>query len=331
MKEILEKLVLRSDLSEKECSDAMHSMLTETNLSQSAAFLALLHAKGPTSHEIAVFAKSLRNMMIPVPLQGDFLDIVGTGGDNSHSVNISTGAAIVAASCGVKVAKHGARASSSRCGSADVLEGFGLPLEITPAEVKECLEDVGITFMYAPSFHPAWKSVRAVRKELQIRTVFNILGPLVNPANVSHYVIGVYHKPLVELISGALIEMHVKRSCVFHGCSMDELSPLGASHVIFIEDGVKTPMTINPLDYGIEPCSLGDLKGGDVALNVKKLARALKGIKGPIFDAISLNAALAIYVYGIANDFEEALQLARDAMEKGKPFDLLQKWIAHFN
>ncbi|PCI95354.1 anthranilate phosphoribosyltransferase [Candidatus Aerophobetes bacterium] len=331
MKEILEKLVTRTDLSEKECSDAMHIMLTEANLSQSAAFLALLHAKGPTSHEIAVFAKSLRNMMIPVHLEGDYLDIVGTGGDNSHSVNISTGAAIVAASCGVRVAKHGARASSSKCGSADVLEGFGVPLEISPDAVKDCLDAVGITFMYAPCFHPAWKSVRTIRKDLQIRTVFNILGPLVNPARVSHYVIGVYHKPLLELVSGALIEMHVKRSCVFHGCSMDELSPLGPSHVIFIEDGVKTPITIDPIDYNIEPCSLKDLRGGDVALNMKKLASALKGIKGPIFDAISLNAALAIYVYGIASDFDEALKLARDAMEKGKPYLLLQKWIAHFN
>lgn len=330
MKSILEKLIQRQDLNEHECSDAIHQLLTSSTPAQSAAFLALLHAKGVTAHEIAIFAKSLRSMMIHVPLVGEYLDIVGTGGDGSNSVNISTGAAIVAASCGVKVAKHAGRASSSKCGSADVIEALGIPLDLTPEEIKNCLDDVGIALLFAPRFHPALKSIAKVRKELKLRTVFNILGPLVNPASVSHYVIGVYHHPLLDLISSALVEMKVKRSCVFHGCSLDELSPVGPAHAVMIEDGKKTPFTIDPKEYGIEPCKIEDLKGGDIALNVRLLTKALRGERGPIFDAISLNAALGIYVYGLTKDFKSALELAKDAMINKKPYELLQKWIDHF-
>ncbi|MCH9613821.1 MAG: Anthranilate phosphoribosyltransferase [Chlamydiia bacterium] len=305
----LKKLMRGVDLTEKECEEAVYAMCKGEEPVRSGAFLALLHKKGESAEELYGFAKAMRELMIPFEVKGETLDIVGTGGDGANTVNISTASALLAASCGVKVAKHGNRASSSKCGSADLLEALDYDFD-TPTRGD-------FTFLFAPKFHPAMKEIAPVRKKLGIRTVFNLIGPLVNPTKPTYTLMGVATNDLLENMASVLQKFGTKRSLVFHGNGLDELSTLGPCDVIEVTKTEKKRYRIDPSEYGFKKGTIEELKGGDASLNIKLLKEALTGKEGAIFDTLVLNAGVAVYVYGKAASIEEGIALAKKAAKDG--------------
>ncbi len=266
-------------------------------------------------------------MKLPYPV----LDIVGTGGDLAHTVNISTGAAILAAACGVRVAKHGNRSVSSQSGSADLLEALGLEIEIPPEKLEECLQEVNMTFMYAPYYHPSLKKVAPVRRALRLPTLFNLLGPLLNPAKAEFTLIGVAKESALEQVGRTLLELRgVKRALVFNGCGLDELTPLGCAKGYLIEGQQMTPLEIDPRDFGFAPCSLADLQGGDAALNASILKEAFSGTRSAVADSLILTAGAGLWIFGHTPTLAQAIEEARTALKQGKPLQLLEKW-AHYS
>lgn len=306
----LDKLMRGDNLSEAECEDAVFEMADGAEPVRSGAFLALLHQKGETVNELLGFAKALLELMIPFEMQDETLDIVGTGGDGANTVNISTASALLAAACGVKVAKHGNRASSSKCGSADLLESLGFDFE------KPTRGD--FTFLFAPKFHPAMQEIAPVRKKLGIRTVFNLIGPLVNPARPTYTLMGVATNDLLENISSVLLKLGTKRSLVFHGNGLDELSTLGPCDVIEVSKNEKKRYRIDPLELGFRKASLNELEGGEAKENISLLKAALHGKEGAIFDTLVLNAGVAVYIYGKASSIGEGIEMAKQAAKEGK-------------
>ncbi|MES2122206.1 MAG: anthranilate phosphoribosyltransferase [Chlamydiota bacterium] len=322
----LEQLMKQEDLTEEQCYAALQEILTGANPHQTAAFLALMRAKGETAAELAGVIKAMEEKMIPVALSIPVLDIVGTGGDGAHTLNISTGSAILAASCGVKIAKHGNRSVSSLCGSADVLEALGIRIDMSAREVKSCVEEIGIGFMFAPHFHPAMQQVKEVRSALKMRTLFNLVGPLLNPAHARHRMVGVAHaellKPFAELLAGE----QRGRSLVFHGCGLDEISCVGPAQVIEINGKEMREFTLDPLELGLPRCALSDLRGGDAKQNSKHLLRIFSGEKSAAADTLALNAACALYVYGSAPSIQEGLAIAQQSLKEHKAMQLIEKW-----
>jgi len=301
---------------------------------QIAAFLALLRSKGETAAEIAGLASTMRELAAPVNAQGLglLLDIVGTGGDGHNTVNISTAASVVAASCGALVAKHGNRSVSSKSGSADVLEALGVDL-VGPESVRGCLEACGIAFMFAPKFHPAMKHVGPVRKALGVRTVFNILGPLLNPAKASRLMLGVYSPTLLRIYGEALHSLGVEHALVVHCCGLDELSAVGSAHAVEVtREGGVVEFAIDPAAMGIPLCTIEDLKGGDAAYNAAAIERLLSGAwkdsDEGLVNTIALNAGAGLYVYGLAGSVQKGYEMARASMKAGKPLEVLRKWSA---
>lgn len=306
----VDKLKKKQDLTEAECEDAVYQMVKGADKEQAATFLKLLSEKGETAEELFGFAKALIELMVPYPIDGDTLDIVGTGGDGANTVNISTASALLAAACGVKVAKHGNRASSSKCGSADLLEALGFDFDVPTRG--------NFTFLFAPKFHPAMKEIAPVRKKLGIRTVFNLIGPLVNPTRPSYTLMGVATNTLLSSMSEVLLKLGAKRALVFHGNGLDELSTLGPCDVVEVTKEGKRQYQIDPQALGFRKASLEELKGGDALTNMKLLKEALHGKEGAIFDTLVLNAGVAVYVYGLAPTIEEGIQLAKQAAKDGK-------------
>jgi len=328
-------------LSVDETKDAFSAILKGADEVQVGSFLTLLRARGENPDEIAGAVEAMNDACNSVDL-GDMklLDIVGTGGDGADTINISTASTVLSAACGCIVAKAGNRSVSSACGSADVLEALGVKVDLTPSQVIECVNSVGIAFMFAPVNHPSMKYVAPVRSKLGVRTVFNILGPMTNAASAQRAVIGVFHPELMELMAGALKKVgRVDHAVIIHGIGLDEISPLGPATLLEIRniaaEGVlpkvyeTNTFEFDPLDIGIPRCELIDLKGGDPKENAEKFVDVLKG--GDHTDAkrdsIVLNAGVGCWIYGLSNSIEDGCKLARTTLESGKASDLLQKWI----
>eukprot|EP00172_Hildenbrandia_rubra_P001182 Plantae.Rhodophyta-Hildenbrandia_rubra.ctg17393.p1 GENE.Plantae.Rhodophyta-Hildenbrandia_rubra.ctg17393~~Plantae.Rhodophyta-Hildenbrandia_rubra.ctg17393.p1 ORF type:complete len:377 (-),score=70.60 Plantae.Rhodophyta-Hildenbrandia_rubra.ctg17393:1539-2669(-) len=324
----LEKLSIQADLSEKEITEAVSYAVSEqSNDCEVAAFLALLAAKGETVVEISAIASYMRSRMIPVKANGKVLEIVGTGGDGADTVNISTAASIVAAAAGCIVGKHGNRSGSSKCGSADVLEELGINLELSPEEVTECIDEAGIGFMYAPNHHPCLKRVARVRKALKIRTVFNTMGPLLNPAAAEYGIIGVFPEKYLDVFANVLSRLGMKRALVVHTEGLDELSNTGVASIVEIGGRLKEVRALDPTSIGIQRCELAELKGGDAGENARILREILAGNSTrALREAVALNAGAGCYIYGLEPSIEAGVDRAKRVIESGEGLRKLEQW-----
>ncbi len=319
------------DLSQSEAAAVMEEIMSGTATpAQIAAFLTALHLKGETDSEIAGMATVMRTKATPVVFEGTVVDTCGTGGDGSHTFNISTTAAFVVAGAGLTVAKHGNRAMSSACGSADVLEGLGVNIELDAAGVAHCLHTVGIGFMFAPKYHPAMRFAGPVRREIGIRTAFNLLGPLTNPAGARHQVLGVANEQLAAKLAAALARLETTRALVVCGDGNTDELTLSGSSVVFDVRANQPPvrMIINPTDLGIDLAPREALRGGNVADNVAITRGILEGrIHGPQRDVVLLNAAAALVAGNAAPNLPAALSMARASLDAGHALERLHQLI----
>ena len=332
IKEAIVKIVNKEDLTYDEAYAVMNEIMNgETTPTQNAAFLSALStksAKAETTDEIAGCAAAMRDHATKVETGMDVLEIVGTGGDNAKSFNISTTAAIVSAAGGVKVAKHGNRAASSNSGTADCLEALGVNINQSPERCVELLNEVGMCFFFAQKYHTSMKYVGAIRRELGFRTVFNILGPLTNPASPSMQLLGVYDEYLVEPLAQVLISLRIKRGMVVYGQDkLDEISLSSSTKVCEIKDGWFKSYVIKPEDFGFERCSKDDLKGGSPQDNAQITRDILDGKKGHKRNAVLLNAGAALYIAGKAQSFNDGVKLAAELIDSGKAAKTLEKLI----
>lgn len=333
IKKAIIELNEKKDLSYDMAKEVMEQIMRgEASQVQIAAYLTALSMKGETIEEITASAQGMRNHAVRLLNDKDVLEIVGTGGDHSNSFNISTTSAIILAAAGVPVAKHGNRAASSKCGAADVLEALGVNINITPEKSKELLDKIGICFLFAQKYHMAMKHVAPVRKELSVRTIFNILGPLSNPAGASMQLMGVYDESLVEPLGEVLFRLGVKRGMVVYGKDgLDEISMSAPTKVCQIRDGWFKTYTINPEDYGFKLCDKSELVGGNPAENAEITLNILNGEQGPKTDAVVLNAAAALYIAKQDISLNEAIEQIKEVIAKKKAVEKLNEFICYSN
>lgn len=326
----LRALIEGRDLDERLASDSVEAVLSgDASGPQIAAFATAMRMKGETVTELCAAARALRRRAAAVaPVQGAVLDTCGTGGGPASTFNVSTCTAIVVASCGIKVAKHGLRAVTSRSGSADVVEALGVRLGASRESVARCLRDVGIAFYYAPSFHVALSNAGVVRQELGFRTLFDLLGPLANPAGATHQLLGVHSPCYLRTIAEVLALLGTRRAWVVHGGGgVDEVSPAGPTQVVILRQGVITESTVVPSDFGLERAGLETLRGGDPVHNAGVIRSVLAGTPGGPRTAVLLNAAAAIAVADVTSDLKEAAAIAVDAIDSGRAAKTLAQWI----
>ncbi|MCR5627885.1 MAG: anthranilate phosphoribosyltransferase [Lachnospiraceae bacterium] len=332
IKEAIVKIVNKEDLTYDEAYTVMNEIMSgETSPTQNAAFLAALStksARAETTDEIAGCAAAMREHATRVDTGMDIFEIVGTGGDNAHSFNISTTSALVAAAGGIKVAKHGNRAASSKCGTADCLEALGVNIDQSPEKCIELLNEVGMCFFFAQKYHTSMKYVGAIRKELGFRTVFNILGPLTNPGTPSMQLLGVYDDYLVDPLAQVLMSLGVKRGMVVYGQDkLDEISLSAPTTICEIKDGWMKNFVVKPEDFGFERCTRDDLKGGTPEENAAITTGILKGDKGHKRNAVLMNSGASLYIGGKAESFAEGVKKAGEIIDSGKAYEVLQKFI----
>lgn len=336
IKEAIVKIVNKQDLTYDEAYNVMNEIMSgSTTPTQNAAFLAALSTKSTKSEtivEIAGCAAAMRDHATKAETNMDILEIVGTGGDNAHSFNISTTTALVAAAGGAKVAKHGNRAASSQCGTADCLEALGVNIQQEPEMCVRLLNEVGMCFFFAQKYHTSMKYVGSIRKELGFRTVFNILGPLTNPASPKLQLLGVYDEYLAEPLARVLVSLGVKRGMVVYGQDkLDEISMSAPTTVCEFKDGWYKTYTIAPEDFGFKRCEKSDLAGGTPAENAAITLSILKGEKGPKRDAVLMNAGAALYISGKADTMQDGIHLAAELIDSGKALATLEKLISVSN
>ena len=332
IKEAIVKIVNKQDLTYEEAYAVMNEIMSgETTPTQNAAFLAALStksARAETTDEIAGCAAAMRAHATKVETGMEVFEIVGTGGDNAGSFNISTTSALVAAAGGMKVAKHGNRAASSLCGTADCLEALGVNINQSPERCLRLLREAGLCFFFAQKYHTSMKYVGSIRKELGFRTVFNILGPLTNPATPSMQLLGVYDDYLVEPLAQVLINLGVKRGMVAYGLDkLDEISMSAPTRICEIKDGWFKSYTIKPEDFGFQPCAKDELKGGTPRENAAILREILEGRPGPKRDAVLLNAGASLYIGGKAESMKEGVELAAELIDSGRALKTLERFI----
>ena len=334
IKESIRKLSSKQDLTQAEAYEAMSEIMSGNAAeSQIAAFLMGLRLKGESVDEIAGCARSMREKAVRInSKKGPVIDTCGTGGDATGTFNISTTAAIIASAGGAVVAKHGNRAVSSKCGSADVLKGLGVNIEIPPGRVEEVLDEVGITFLFAPLMHGAMKFAAPVRRDLGIRTIFNILGPLTNPAAAKRQLLGVFDESLTEPMAGVLRELGSEHAIVVHGeGGFDELSTLGRSKVTELRNGTLKTYQIDAQELGVKRAAIDAIRGGDVETNVRLTRSILDGADGAPTDIALLNAGAALMVAGRAATLMEGVRIAREVVKSGAALQKLMHWVEATN
>jgi len=325
--EAIAKLVKCQNLTEEEAGAAFEIIMRgDATPSQIAGFIVALRMKGETADEITGFARTARAMATPIQVDGALLDTCGTGGDGLATFNISTLAAIVAAACGARVAKHGNRAASSLCGSADVLEQLGVKIDLAPDGVARCIDEAGIGFLFAPVFHPSFRFAGVPRRELGLRSVFNVLGPLCNPAGARYQALGVADGAMAGKMAEVLQRLGVERAIIFHAADgMDELSVASPSSVIEI-DGDRKEYELDPAELGLTRAPVESMRGGGPEENARLAREVLEGAKGPRRDVVLLNSAAALRAAGLARDWKEGLGLAAEAIDSGRAGEVLQRW-----
>ena len=336
IREALEQLALGKDLQEELVTDVMNDLLEGVlTPAQVGGLLIGLRMKGESSEEIAAFAKALRAISRQIPAPDGAVDTCGTGGDGTGTFNISTTAAFVVAGAGVPVAKHGNRFASGKCGSADVLEQLGVPINQTPEESAQSLQEVGMAFLFAPLYHPAMGKVATHRRELGIRTIFNLLGPLLNPASAPYQLLGVSSPSLLPKMAEALKRLDCKRALVVVGDDgLDEVTLTGRTQAILVDQGILEPFEFFPEDYGFKRCSLDALRGGSPEENARLTLGILQGKSGPRRDITLLNAGIAIYVAKRTKTIQEGIDLARYSLDSGQAFgklNALRKGEIHYD
>jgi len=329
IREAILTLSKKQDLTYETAEAVMHEIMTgEATPVQMSAYLTALSLKGETTDEITASAFGMRSHCVRLLHDMDALEIVGTGGDHANTFNISTAAAIITAAAGVPVAKHGNRAASSKCGAADVLEALGINIGISPEKSAELLKNIGICFMFAQNYHIAMKFVAPIRRELGIRTVFNIIGPLTNPAGAKMELMGVYDRELVEPLAQVLCNLGVKSAMVVHGeDGLDEISLSAPTFVCEVKDGWVRSYTIKPEQFGFSRCAKEDLQGGTPQENAEILRALLRGEKGAKRDAVILNAAAAMFITGKYDSVETTVKIASNVIDSGKAMQKLDDFI----
>ena len=326
MRDVLNRIIAGESLSVQEAEDLMRRMMNdELTPVQLAGIMVALRAKGETADEVVGFARAMRSRARQLSITGSLADTCGTGGDNSGTFNISTAAALIVAACGQRVAKHGNRAASGKCGSADVLEAVGVDVSLPPEGVSQCITETGIGFLFAPAFHPAMKFAGVPRRELGVRTVFNLLGPLTNPARPSYQLLGVSAEGLLDLMAQSLLKLGVERALVVHSLDgTDEISTAAETSVREIRDGAIRSYEVGPEDFGVSRSAAGGVRGGDPDINGAILNAIMNGKRGAARDAAVVNAAAALYACGRAPTFREGATQAQTVLDSGAAADTLE-------
>jgi anthranilate phosphoribosyltransferase len=332
LQEAIKRIVECQSLNEKDAYTSMNEIMKgEGTASQIGAFLSGLRVKGETIEEITGFARAMRANATPVKLKSSYaIDTCGTGGDGGKTFNISTAVAIIAAAGGVKVAKHGNKAVSSNSGSADVLRELGLNIDLDPLMAANCIDDLGMAFLFAQHYHSAMKNVAGIRRELGIRTVFNILGPLTNPAEVKGQVLGVYHKALTHTMAEVLLRLGSERVLVVHGeDGLDEITTTGVTFVSEVSDGRVIDYIVDPRKLGISLCTPEEICGGDPKENAQIILGIFEGHRGPKRDIVVINSAAALYIGNVCRDIREGIELAEELIDSGKAVRKMQELVEY--